>query len=225
MDTIATPTLAYREGYDFYQPITTETPVAGLVRSLLIALGEEPDREGLRGTPDRVARMYGELLAGNHTDPAALINDAIFTTDYEGTVLVRDIEFYSLCEHHLLPFFGRAHVAYLPKGRVLGLSKIPRIVEMFARRLQLQEQLTQQIGEFLQGTLDPQGVAVVLEGAHMCAMMRGVKQGEARMVTTAFFGAFRGEHTIAYRAHVATDPECRTTPVENGEIPWNAMTT
>ncbi len=173
-----------------------DSRVAGLVRDLLVALGENPQRAGLRRTPERVARAYHELLAGYHADPDALINDAIFDTDYRGTVLVRDIEFYSLCEHHLLPFFGRAHVAYIPDGRVLGLSKIPRIVEMFARRLQIQEQMTQQIASFLQDTIQPAGVAVVVEGAHMCAMMRGVKKSQSRMITNAMLGVFESDETL-----------------------------
>jgi GTP cyclohydrolase I len=174
----------------FFEGLQAESPVAGLVRNMLAALGEDTEREGLRRTPERVARMYDELLAGYRTDPVSLINDAIFSTGYEGLVLVRDVEFYSLCEHHLLPFFGRVHVAYLPDRRVLGLSKIPRIVSMFARRLQIQEQMTQEIAAFLQEVLQPRGVAVVAEGAHLCAMMRGVKQSDARMVTSVMMGAF-----------------------------------
>jgi GTP cyclohydrolase IA len=165
--------------------------VAGLVAELLEAVGEDPQREGLLRTPERVARMYQELLAGYTTDPVALINNAIFTADYQDMVLVRDIEFYSLCEHHMLPFYGRAHVAYLPEGKVLGLSKIPRTVEMYARRLQIQERMTQQIAQFLQDVLHPRGVAVIVEGSHLCGMMRGVRSTSARMVTSAMLGAFR----------------------------------
>ena len=161
------------------------------VRIILEALGEDTRREGLRRTPERVAQMYSELLVGYRTDPHVLINDAMFEVAYDEMVLVRDIEFYSLCEHHLLPFLGRAHVAYIPKGRVIGLSKIPRIVDLFARRLQLQERMTRQIADFVDELLDPHGVAVVVEGIHMCAMMRGVQKHEARMTTSAMLGAFR----------------------------------
>jgi GTP cyclohydrolase I len=160
------------------------------VRDILTAIGEDVDREGLRRTPNRVARMYEELTAGYHVDPVRLINDAIFEVEYDEMVIVRNIDFYSLCEHHMLPFLGQAHVAYIPDGKVIGLSKIPRIVEMFARRLQVQERMTQQIAEFLQETLQPMGVAVVCEGVHMCAAMRGVKKANARMVTSAMLGSF-----------------------------------
>ncbi len=168
-----------------------EARIRAAVTNILAAVGEDPQREGLQGTPDRVARMYGELLAGYRTDPVALVNDALFEVDYDEMVIVRDIEFYSLCEHHMLPFIGRAHVAYMPRGRVLGLSKIPRIVDMFARRLQVQERLTRQIADFLDELLHPYGVAVVLEAFHMCAMIRGVKKHDARMVTSTMLGYFR----------------------------------
>ena len=158
---------------------------------LLRAVGEDPEREGLRNTPDRVARMYGELLNGYTMDPEKIINGALFHINYDEMVLVRDIEFYSLCEHHMLPFIGRVHVAYLPAGKVIGLSKIPRIVDMYARRLQVQERMTRQIADLLQTTLEPQGVAVVVEGMHLCSMMRGVKKHDARMTTSAMHGAFR----------------------------------
>lgn len=161
------------------------------VAQLIRAIGEDPDREGLQNTPDRVARMYAELLSGYSTDPEKIINGALFNINYDEMVLVRDIEFYSLCEHHMLPFLGRAHVAYLPKGKVIGLSKIPRIVEMYARRLQVQERMTRQIADLLQHMLEPQGVAVVVEGMHLCSMMRGVKKHGARMTTSAMHGAFR----------------------------------
>lgn len=177
----------------------------GAIRALLINIGEDPDREGLQGTPDRVARMYDELTAGYHIDPDKLINDAIFHADYDEMVIVKDIEFYSMCEHHMLPFFGRAHVAYIPNGQVIGLSKIPRIVEMFARRLQIQERMTSQIANFLHDILDTQGVAVVVEGAHMCAMMRGVKKANARMTTSSMLGCFReSDKTRAeFMAHIS----------------------
>jgi GTP cyclohydrolase I len=163
------------------------------VRTILTSLGENLDRDGLRRTPERVARMYQELTAGYHTDPVELVNEALFDVDYGEMVIVRDIGFYSLCEHHLLPFFGKAHVAYIPDGKVLGLSKIPRLVEMFARRLQLQERLTQQIADFINELLAPSGVAVVIEGVHLCSMMRGVKQADASMVTSAFSGLFKND--------------------------------
>jgi GTP cyclohydrolase I len=135
--------------------------------------------------------MYAELFAGYRTDPVAVVNNAIFDVQYDEMVLVRDIEFYSLCEHHMLPFMGRAHIAYIPEGKVLGLSKIPRIVDMFARRLQVQERMTRQIADFLRDLLHPQGVAVVIEAMHLCSMMRGVKKHNARMTTSAMHGAFR----------------------------------
>ena len=162
-----------------------------LVFELLKAVGEDPEREGLRNTPDRVARMYTELLSGYTEEPDAIINNAVFHINYDEMVIVRDIEFYSLCEHHILPFIGRAHVAYIPAGTVLGLSKIPRIVDMYARRLQIQERMTRQIADFIQETLKPQGAAVVVEAVHMCAMMRGVKKHDARMTTSAMLGSFR----------------------------------
>ena len=162
-----------------------------LVLELLRAVGEDPDREGLKNTPDRVARMYTELLSGYTTDPEQVVNGALFEVKYDEMVIVRDIEFYSLCEHHMLPFIGRAHVAYIPNGRVIGLSKIPRIVDMYARRLQVQERMTRQIADFLRDLLKPQGVAVVVEAMHLCSMMRGVKKHDARMTTSAMHGAFR----------------------------------
>jgi GTP cyclohydrolase I len=161
------------------------------VTEIIKGVGEDPEREGLRNTPDRVSRMYAELLSGYSADPAKIINGALFHINYDEMVLVRDIEFYSLCEHHMLPFLGRAHVAYLPKGKVIGLSKIPRIVEMYARRLQVQERMTRQIADLLQETLEPHGVAVVVEAMHLCSMMRGVKKHDARMTTSAMHGAFR----------------------------------
>jgi GTP cyclohydrolase I len=165
--------------------------VEAAVREILVEIGEDPDRQGLVGTPGRVHRMYTELTAGYHVDPARLINGAIFEVDYSEMVVVKDIPFYSLCEHHLLPFFGSAAVAYIPKGRVLGLSKIPRVVEMYARRLQVQERLTQQIADFLQTNLDPLGVGVVLEATHLCAAMRGVRKPGTVMTTSAVLGLFR----------------------------------
>lgn len=162
-----------------------------IIFDLLRAIGEDPDREGLKNTPDRVARMYAELLSGYTEEPAKIVNNALFQVNYDEMVLVRDIEFYSLCEHHMLPFLGRAHVAYIPAGTVVGLSKIPRIVDMYARRLQIQERMTRQIADFIQETLEPQGVAVVVEAIHLCSVMRGVKKHDARMTTSAMHGSFR----------------------------------
>jgi GTP cyclohydrolase I len=165
--------------------------VEAAVRQILVEIGEDPDRQGLTGTPDRVHRMYTELTAGYHVDPDRLVNGAIFDVAYSEMVVVKDIPFYSLCEHHLLPFFGTASVAYIPRGRVIGLSKIPRIVEMYARRLQVQERLTQQIADLLQDRLEPQGVGVVLEATHLCAVMRGVRKPGTIMTTSAVLGLFR----------------------------------
>ena len=163
------------------------------VRTLLAEIGEDPERAGLVGTPDRVRRMYAELTDGYAADPQVLLNGAAFEVDYDEMVVVRDIEFYSLCEHHLLPFFGRAHVGYLPRGRVIGLSKIPRIVDMYAHRLQVQERLTQQVATFLMERLDPKGVGCVVEATHLCTVMRGVRKQEATMVTSAMLGTFRAD--------------------------------
>jgi GTP cyclohydrolase I len=165
--------------------------VEAAVRQILLEIGEDPERQGLAGTPGRVHRMYTELTAGYHVDPERLINNAIFDIAYSEMVVVRDVPFYSLCEHHLLPFFGTASVAYIPRGRVIGLSKIPRIVEMYARRLQIQERLTSQIADFLQERLEPQGVGVVIEGTHLCAVMRGVRKPGTIMTTSYVLGLFR----------------------------------
>ena len=161
------------------------------VAMILKAIGEDPDREGLVNTPKRVAKAYSELLEGYRIDPVKLLNNATFAVDYDDMVIIRDIEFYSLCEHHMLPFLGRVHVAYLPDGKVIGLSKIPRIVDMFARRLQVQERMTRQIADLLDELLHPRGVAVVIEAMHLCSMIRGVRKHDSRMTTSAMFGAFR----------------------------------
>jgi GTP cyclohydrolase I len=168
-----------------------EATIQDAVLEMIKAFGEDPQREGLRNTPERVAKMYQELLIGYREDPISLINDDMFDVRYDQMVLVRDIEFYSLCEHHMLPFIGRAHVAYMPNGYVVGLSKIPRIVDMFARRLQIQERMTRQIADFIQTAIKPAGVAVVIEGLHMCSMMRGVMKHNARLTTSAMIGMFR----------------------------------
>lgn len=174
-----------RQGYDY------DGSVSPLIADLLGALGEDPNRAGLRKTPDRVSRMYGELLAGYRTDLATIVNGALFEGDYDDLVVVKGIEFTSLCEHHLLPFSGRAHVAYLPDRRVIGLSKIPRIVEMFARRLQIQERMTREIAETIEQVLNPKGVAVIVEGTHLCAMIRGVKKSGMSMMTRSLRGEFK----------------------------------
>jgi GTP cyclohydrolase IA len=165
--------------------------VEAAVREILTEVGEDPARDGLIGTPERVHRMYAELTAGYHVDPDRLLNGAVFDVAYSEMVVVKDIPFYSLCEHHLLPFFGSAAVAYIPAGRVVGLSKIPRVVEMYARRLQVQERLTQQIADLLQERLAPKGVGVVIEATHLCAVMRGVRKPGTIMTTSAVLGLFR----------------------------------
>ncbi len=171
---------------------------------ILTAVGEDPNREGLLNTPRRVAKMYSELLSGYRTDPIKLINNAIFDVEYDDMVIVKDIEFSSLCEHHMLPFIGHAHVAYIPRGKVIGLSKIPRIVDMFASRLQVQERMTRQIANFINEVLDPIGVAVVVDGKHMCSMMRGVKKHDSSMTTSTMIGAFRSNQSTRneFMAHL-----------------------
>jgi GTP cyclohydrolase IA len=161
------------------------------VKDILLEIGEDPKREGLIDTPKRVAKAFKELTAGYQMDVKKIINDALFTVKYNEMVVVTNIDFYSLCEHHLLPFFGKAHIAYIPNDKVVGLSKIPRIVEMFARRLQVQEKMTQQIAETLQETLNPQGVGVIITGHHMCMSMRGVRKEQAQMTTSALLGSFQ----------------------------------
>ncbi|HEY5269205.1 MAG TPA: GTP cyclohydrolase I FolE [Anaerolineales bacterium] len=165
--------------------------VQSAVQRILQAIGEDPDRDGLKRTPERIARMYAELLSGYQMDPVTVVNDALFEVKYDEMVIVRDIEFYSLCEHHMLPFMGRVHVAYIPDGKVLGLSKIPRIVDLYAHRLQVQERMTRQIADFIRDLLHPQGVAVVVEALHLCMSMRGVQKHNARLTTSAMHGAFR----------------------------------
>jgi len=166
-------------------------PIAELVESLLVELGEDTERQGLKATPDRVARALRELTDGYGVRPEEVIAGAIFDQDYDEMVVVKDINFYSLCEHHLLPFFGQVHVGYLPKGKVVGLSKIPRLVEVFSHRLQLQEQLTRQIAEALNESLAPRGVGVVVEARHLCMEMRGVEKAGGHMMTSCMLGTFR----------------------------------
>lgn len=161
------------------------------VREMLLQLGEDPDREGLQKTPHRVAKAWRDMTAGYHEDPLAIIRSALFEVDNEEIVLVRDIDFASVCEHHMLPFLGKAHVAYLPRGRVVGLSKLARVVDVYARRLQVQERMTTQVAQALQDGLQPAGVAVVIEASHMCMVMRGVRKPNAVTVTSAMLGVFR----------------------------------
>jgi GTP cyclohydrolase IA len=179
--------------------------VEAAVREILREVGEDPDRPGLLGTPGRVHHMYAELTAGYHVDAARLIHGAIFDVDYSEMVVVKEIPFYSLCEHHLLPFFGIAAVAYIPDGRVIGLSKIPRIVEMYARRLQVQERLTSQIADFVMEHLRPKGVGVVMEATHLCAGMRGIRKPGTVMTTSHVLGIFRANDKTRseFLAHLA----------------------
>lgn len=183
----------------FIFPEPSEEPTSLIdcaVQDIMVSIGEDPTRQGLQKTPERVRRMYDELTVGYRTDPEKLINGALFDVEYDEMVLVKDIEFFSLCEHHMLPFFGRAYVAYIPNGKVIGLSKIPRIVEMYARRLQVQERMTTEIAQFIDQVLQPRGVAVFVEGAHMCSMMRGVKKPDATMTTNVFLGAFKEDKDL-----------------------------
>lgn len=169
----------------------TDRDAEGLVRDLLAHLGEDPDREGLLRTPERVIRAYRFLTEGYRKDIDELFNEAFFAEEYDEMVVVRDIEFYSLCEHHILPFFGKAHVAYLPDKRIVGLSKIPRLVDAFARRLQVQERMTKQIAETIMDKLNPLGAAVVIEARHLCMVMRGVEKQHSTMTTSCMLGKFR----------------------------------
>jgi GTP cyclohydrolase I len=166
-------------------------PIAQLVDSLLVELGEDPDRQGLKDTPERVSRALRELTNGYDVKPEDVVSGAVFDQDYDEMVVVKDVPFYSLCEHHMLPFFGQVHVGYLPKGKVIGLSKIPRLVEVFAHRLQIQEQLTNQVAEALEAAVTPRGVGVVVEARHLCMEMRGVETPGGRMITSCMLGTFR----------------------------------
>src|SRR5947209_15775469 len=186
-----------------------------LIRKLLANLGEDPDREGLRETPKRVEKAYRFLTSGYDADIDRVLNNALFTVDYSEMVIVKDVDFYSLCEHHLLPFFGKCHVAYIPRKQVIGLSKIPRLVDVFARRLQIQERLTNQIAETIREKIDPLGVAVVVEATHLCMSMRGVEKQNSFAVTSAMLGAFRDNartrteflELIKHRSTPSTMPE------------------
>lgn len=187
---------AFLDEFELDFPPVNQARIEAATVDILEAVGEDPLREGLLNTPKRVARAYDELLSGYRTDPAKLINGAVFDVDYDDMVIVHDIEYFSMCEHHMLPFMGHAHVAYIPSKKVIGLSKIPRIVDMFARRLQVQERLTRQIADFISEVLEPQGVAVVMDGKHMCSMMRGVQKCHSGMTTSAMLGRFREESTL-----------------------------
>ncbi len=175
-------------------PTLTSASYEELVRELLIRLGEDPDREGLIRTPTRMQKAMQDLTRGYKEDPEALLRKALFTVSYDEMVIVKDIEMFSLCEHHMLPFFGKVHVAYIPNGKVIGLSKIPRLIEVFSRRLQIQERLTTQIAETIQKAIEPQGVGVVIEARHLCMMMRGVEKQHSEAVTSSMLGCFRDEH-------------------------------
>jgi GTP cyclohydrolase IA len=171
----------------------TDATYAELVREMIIRLGEDPDREGLERTPVRVEKAMQFLVKGYKEDPEALLRNALFSVNYDEMVIVKDVEMFSLCEHHLLPFFGKVHVAYIPNGKVIGLSKIPRLIEVFSRRLQIQERLTTQIAEAIQSAIEPQGVGVVIEARHLCMMMRGVEKQHSSAVTSSMLGCFRSE--------------------------------
>lgn len=170
--------------------------IASATTAILHALGEAPERDGLLRTPERVARSLAFLTSGQHVDPAEILSGALFEEEYDQMVLVKDIEFYSLCEHHMLPFTGVAHIAYLPAGRIVGLSKLPRVLEAFSRRLQVQERLTRQVAEVIDTTLRPRGVAVMIEAEHFCMMMRGVSKQNSKTVTSVMLGAFREDATL-----------------------------
>jgi GTP cyclohydrolase IA len=181
----------FLETFELNFPPVNGEQIEAAVENILVAVGEDPQREGLLGTPNRVARAYAELLSGYRADPVAVINNAMFDVDYDDMVIIKDIEFASMCEHHMLPFVGHAHVAYIPNGKVIGLSKIPRIVDIFAQRLQVQERMTRQIADFINQVLNPVGVGVVVEGVHMCSMIRGVEKHDSNMTTSAMLGTFR----------------------------------
>src|ERR1700677_1909247 len=168
-----------------------------LVREMIVRLGEDPTREGLVRTPNRVHRAYEHLTKGYKEDADAMLKKALFTVNYDEMVIVKDVEMFSLCEHHMLPFFGRVHVAYIPNGKVIGLSKIPRLIEVFTRRLQVQERVTRQIADAIQEAIEPRGVGVVIEARHMCMMMRGVEKQQSSTVTSAMVGCFREQPTRA----------------------------
>ena len=174
-------------------PSLTSATFEDLVREMLVRLDEDPQREGLLRTPERVHKAFDFLTKGYNEDPEAMLKNALFTVTYDEMVIVKDVEVFSLCEHHMLPFFGKVHVAYIPNGKVIGLSKIPRLIEIFSRRLQIQERLTTQIAETIQKVIQPQGVGVVIEARHLCMMMRGVEKQHSAAVTSSMLGCFRDE--------------------------------
>jgi GTP cyclohydrolase I len=174
-------------------PTLTSATFEDLVKEILVRLNEDPEREGLVRTPQRVHKAFEFLTKGYHEDPEAMLKNALFTVTYDEMVIVKDVEMFSLCEHHMLPFFGKVHVAYIPNGKVIGLSKIPRLIEIFSRRLQIQERLTTQIAETIQKVIQPQGVGVVIEARHLCMMMRGVEKQHSAAVTSSMLGCFRDE--------------------------------
>ena len=174
-------------------PTLTSASFEELMKEILVRLGEDPEREGLERTPARVHKAFEFLTRGYHEDPEALLKNALFTVSYDEMVIVKDVEMFSLCEHHMLPFFGKVHVAYIPNGKVIGLSKVPRLIEVFSRRLQIQERLTTQIAEIIQNVIQPQGVGVVIEARHLCMMMRGVEKQHSAAVTSSMLGCFREE--------------------------------
>src|SRR5580658_659657 len=176
-------------------PTLTSASLDELLREMLVRLGEDPEREGLIQTPQRYAKALQDLTKGYREDPEQMLKGALFEVDYDEMVIVKDIEMFSLCEHHVLPFFGKVHIAYIPKGRVIGLSKVARLVEVFARRLQVQERLTVQIAETIQKVVQPLGVGVVIEARHLCMMMRGVEKQHSATVTSSMLGAFRAQQT------------------------------
>jgi GTP cyclohydrolase I len=186
-----------------YAPVNIDA-IKTAVTKILEAVGEDPQREGLLNTPKRVAGAYEELLSGYRMDPTELVNNAVFNVDYDDMIIVRDIEYFSLCEHHMLPFFGHAHVAYIPSHKVIGLSKIPRVVDMFSRRLQVQEKLARQIAFFIEEVLEAKGVAVLMDGIHMCSMMRGVEKVHSGMSTATWLGQFKNNRELRkeFMAHI-----------------------
>ena len=185
----------FLEQFELDYPSVDHPRIEAAIKNVLVAVGEDVERQRLLDTPKRVAHAYGELLSGYRTDPVALVNNTLFDVDYNDMVVVANIEFSSLCEHHMLPFLGHVHVAYILNGKVIGLSKIPRIVDLFARRLQIQERLTRQIANFIDEVLNPEGVAVVIDGRHMCSLMRGVRKHDTSMTTSTMVGVFHDNPT------------------------------
>ncbi len=180
---------------DAEKPDLSAATTAELYRELLVRYGEDPERDGLRRTPERMEKAMAFLTRGYDMDPTQILRGALFDVDYDQMVIVKDVEFFSMCEHHLLPFFGKAHVAYIPNGKVIGLSKIPRLIDVFARRLQVQERLTNQVADAIMDAIQPQGVGVVIEAQHLCMMMRGVEKQHSATVTSAMLGVFRDVQT------------------------------